>query len=82
MNVRLLVIIRTPLVTELPLSTANALEPCTLCLVSKESSEVNSIFGPLIFHASAFEFSVAQTQVTVSPGHADCLLQVSEVGSV
>ena len=75
-------IILIPLVSELPVSTANVPEPRTSRLVSKESSDVNSILVPLVIHASAFEFPVAQTQVTVSPGHADCLLQVSKVASV
>jgi hypothetical protein len=31
---------------------------------------------PFVIQASVFEFPVAQAQVTVSPGHTDCLSQI------
>lgn len=81
MKVRLLMITLMPFLSEFSLSTANVPEPFTLCLISRGSVDVKfSVLLP-ITHESVFDLPVAQTQVTVSPGYADCLSQITEVAS-
>jgi hypothetical protein len=80
-NVKLLLSTLMRFILELFVSTANALEPVTLRLVSRGSLDVNNSLFPLLVHASAFEFPTVHMQVTVSPGHTDCLSQSTEVVS-
>ena len=75
--VKMLVITLTSFVSEISVSITNALDPRTLCLIIKESFAINSSLFPLLIQASEFEFPVAQVQVTVSPGHTDCLSHVT-----
>ena len=81
-NVILLIITLTPFVSEFSVSTADILKPFALSLVRGGSFDANSSLVPLIIQVSAFEFPVVQMQVTVSPGHADCLSQSIEVMSI
>jgi hypothetical protein len=79
-KVKLLVITLRPFMLELSVSTAkNVLEPVTLHLISEGSLDIKNTLFPSLVHASEFELSVVQVQVTVSPGHTDCLSQSIEV---
>ena len=80
-NVRLLVITLMPFLSELSVSTANVLEPVTSRLVCTGSVDANISRSLLLVQPSVFEFPVMQVQVTCSPGHTDCLLQMTEVVS-
>lgn len=69
-----------PFVSELSVITAYTLADI-LRLVSGVSFDVKVSVLPLVIHTSMFEFAVVQVQITVSPGHADSLSQVTEVAS-
>ena len=77
----LLMITLTLFLSEFSVSTADVLEPVTLCLVSGGSVDVKVNLLPLVIHTSVFEFPVMQAHVTVSPGHTVSLSQVTEVAS-
>ena len=76
-KVKLLMITTIPFVSELLVSTANVLE-LVLSLVNRGSVDEKVNVLPFVVQASVVEFPVVQVQVTVSPGHADCLSQVTE----
>ena len=80
-RVKLLVITLMPFVSELSVSTADALDPSTLRIVSRGSLDIKTTLFPSLVHASEFEFTVVQVQVTVSPEHIVCLSQITEVVS-
>ena len=83
MKVRLLMITLKPFLLEFSVSTANVLEPVTLRLVCRGSvDEKAKLFPFIVVQLRAFEFHVTQMQVTVSPGHTDCLSQVVEITSI
>ena len=81
MKVRLLMITVIPFLLEVFVRVANVLEPLILCLVPRASVDANVSLLSLLVQASEVEFPVVQVQVTVSPGHADCLSQSIEVVS-
>lgn len=79
---KLLVITWIPFTLEFSVSTANALDPDTTLRVSRASFDENTSLFPLLVQASAFELPMAQVQVTVSPGHTDCLSHVTRVAPI
>lgn len=81
-KVRLLVITVIPFLLELSVRVANVLEPFILRLVPRVSVDPNVSLFSLSVQESEVEFPVVQVQVTVSPGHADCLSQSIEVASI
>ena len=50
-------------------------------LVSRGSVDINTSLLPLLIHANAFEFPVAQVHVSLSPGHTDCLSHITKIAS-
>ena len=75
-TVRLLVITSILFVLDLLVRIPNAFISRLVC---KGSLDTNSSLFWSITHASLFELPVAQTQVTASPGHTDCLSQSTEI---
>ena len=79
-KVKSLLITTIPLVSEALVSTANVFE-LILSLVSGGSADEKVNVLPFIIQESVVEFPVVQIQVTVSPGHADWLSQVTDAAS-
>jgi hypothetical protein len=81
-KVRLLVITLMPFLLELSVRVANVLEPFTLRLDPRVSIDANVRLFSLLVQVREVEFPVVQVQVTVSPGHTDCLSHSIEVVSI